>query len=166
LLHVVDQKLDAAVEQWLRADLAAASGAQLRLCIGHVPLVSMMGHTSESYKTKLGPILVEGQMAAYFSGHEHLVWDQVLSFPGGSLRQVHVGTASGTYHFPLKDSVYAASCSGDTCTLPLGGISFALLPGTHQQADKVNLCVVDIDGGDYTVRHLALRGDKLEPFGR
>jgi 3',5'-cyclic AMP phosphodiesterase CpdA len=167
LLHVVDQKIEPAVEQWLRADLAAAAGAGLRLCIGHVPLVSMMGHSSDSYRDQLGAILIEGQVAAYFSGHEHLVWDQELRLPGGTLRQIHVGTASGTYHFPLSQGTYAAHCSGDRCTWrtwPSTGAGFALAPGSHQQADAVSLCVVDIDGTDYSVRHLALRDEQLVPF--
>jgi 3',5'-cyclic AMP phosphodiesterase CpdA len=165
MLHTVDQKLEPEVESWLRSDLEAAAFAGLRLAIGHVPLVSMIGHTSESYKNKLGALLAQGQVAAYFSGHEHLVWDQALDFPHGTLRQVHVGTGSGTYHFPLSPSTYAACCSGDQGTIPLTGTRFALLPGTHQQADTVTLCMVDIDGVKYSVRPLSLRGEKLFPFG-
>lgn len=165
LLHVVDQSLDASVEAWLRRDLAAASSSGLRLVIGHVPLVSMMGHTSESFKDRLGALLAQEQVAAYFSGHEHLVWDQELTFASGRVRQVHVGTASGTYHYPLNQSTYAATCSGDHGTIPLTGTRFALIPGTRQQADKVNICVVDLDGADFAVRHLTLREGQLVPFG-
>jgi 3',5'-cyclic AMP phosphodiesterase CpdA len=165
LVHVVDQSLEPAVETWLRNDLEAAAGAGLRLVIGHVPMVSMMGHSSDSFKAKLGALLVKGQAAAYFSGHEHLVWDQDLEVPGGTVRQIHVGTASGTYHYPLNQSTYAASCSGDSGTIPRTGTRFALLPGTHQQADKVNLCMVDLDGAAYAVRPLTLRDGELVPFG-
>ncbi len=165
LAHVVDCKLDPAVADWLRNDLAAASGAGLRLVIGHVPLVSMMGKTSEHFKEQLGTLLAEGQVAAYFSGHEHLVWDQELHFTAGTVRQVHVGTASGTYHYPLNQGTYAAHCRGNHGTIPLTGTRFALVPGSHQQADKVNICLVDIDGTAFTVRHLTLRNGQLAAFG-
>lgn len=165
LIHAVDQKLEPAVATWLQDDLAAAAGAGLRLVIGHVPLVSMIGHTSETYKNQLGSLLAQGQVAAYFSGHEHLVWEQELAFVDGTVRQVHVGTASGTYHYPLNQSVCVAACQGDHGTIPLTGTRFALRPGTRLQADKVNVCVVDVDGTDFSVRHLSLREDRLVPFG-
>ena len=164
-IHAVDQKLEPEVDAWLRADLAAAAGARLRLVIGHVPLVSMIGHTSETYKNQLGSLLAQGQVAAYFSGHEHLVWEQELAFADGTVRQVHVGTASGTYHYPLNQSVCLTACQGDHGTIPLTGTRFALRPGTRLQADKVNVCVVDVDGTDFSVRHLSLREDRLVPFG-
>jgi 3',5'-cyclic AMP phosphodiesterase CpdA len=164
-IHTVDQKLEPEVADWLRRDLEAAASAGLRLVIGHVPLVSMIGRTSETFKAQLGSLLAQGQVAAYFSGHEHLVWEQELQFSGGTVRQVHVGTASGTYHYPLNQSTCAASCQGDHGTIPLTGTRFALRPGTHLQADKVNVCVVDIDGTDFTVRHLSLRAEQLQPFG-
>jgi hypothetical protein len=165
LIHVVRQQLEPEVEEWLRNDLAAASGAGLRLAIGHIPLVSMMGESCEPFKNALGAILAEGQVAAYFSGHEHLVWDQELEVPGGTVRQVHVGTASGTYHYPLSKSVYEAHCQKDQGTLPATGVSFGLVPGTRQQRDKVNVCVVDIYDTDFEVRHLTLRDGRLQAFG-
>lgn len=165
LAHIVDQYMDPQVEAWLRSDLAAALDAELRLVIGHIPLVSMMGHSSESFKNQLGSLLGQGLVAAYFSGHEHLVWDQELEFDTGTVRQIHIGTASGTYHYPLNQSTYDAHCRGDHGTIPLTGTRFALIPGTRQQADKVTLCLVEIDGGAFTVQHLSLRGDRLEPFG-
>lgn len=166
-LHVVDQKLDAGVEAFAQQALASdeATGAALRLCCGHVPLVSMMGKTSETFRDKLGALLAGGGVSAYFSGHEHLVWDQELAFGDATLRQIHVGTASGTYHYPLNSSTAAAHVRDGVGTLPYTGQRFALLPGTKQQADKVTVTIVDIDDGTYDVRHLALRDDRLEPFG-
>lgn len=164
-VHVVDQKIDETVEAWLRRDLAAAADAALRLVIGHVPLVSMMGHTSESFKQKLGSLLAERQVAAYFSGHEHLVWDQVLTFDSGTVRQIHVGTASGTYHYPLNQATYDATCIGDHGTIPLTQTRFALVPGTRQQADKVNICMVELDETSFVVRPMSLREGRLVPFG-
>jgi hypothetical protein len=171
LLHVVDQKLEPEVEQWLRTDLAspAAQAAAVRLCIGHVPLVSMMGKTCESYRDQLGTLLAEGGVAAYFSGHEHLTWDQELRFGDRPLRQIHVGTSSGTYHFPLKKAVYEASCADSIGTLPYSGTRFGVSlnkkDGRPYQDDKVCCCVVEIDDTTYDVRHLTLRDGKLVPFG-
>jgi 3',5'-cyclic AMP phosphodiesterase CpdA len=167
MLHVVDQKLDPAVAAFAQEALARdeATAAALRLCCGHVPLVSMMGKTSETFRDQLGSLLCEGGVAAYFSGHEHLVWDQSLRFAERELRQIHVGTASGTYHYPLNAATFAEHCRDGKGALPYTGQTFRLLPGTRQQADKVTLTFVDIDGGDYQVRPLSLRDGRLVPFG-
>ena len=167
MLHVVDQKLDPTVAAFAQEALAReeATTAAVRLCCGHVPLVSMMGKTSETFRDQLGGLLARGGVAAYFSGHEHLVWDQALRFADGEVRQIHVGTASGTYHYPLNAATYAEHCRDGKGALPYSGQTFRLLSGTRQQADKVTLAFVDVDGGAYEVRHMALRNDKLVPFG-
>lgn len=167
-LHTVDQKLDPEVAAYAQSALASsdATTAALRLAIGHVPLVSMMGKTSDAYRDQLGSLLVRGDVSAFFSGHEHLVWDQALSIDGGTLRQIHVGTASGTYHYPLNAATFAAHCREGRGTLPYTGQTFGLLPGTKQQADKVTLTWVDVDGGSYDVRHLCLRDGHLVRFGQ
>ncbi len=167
MLHVVDQKLDPKVAEFAQEALARdeATGAALRLCCGHVPLVSMMGKTSETFRDQLGGLLCRGGVAAYFSGHEHLVWDQSLSFSDGELRQIHVGTASGTYHYPLNSATFAEHCRDGKGTLPYTGQTFRLLPGTRQQADKITVAFVDVDGAEYQVRPLCLRDEHLVPFG-
>lgn len=167
-LHTVDQKLDPAVAAYAQSALASsdATTAALRLAIGHVPLVSMMGKTSDPYRDELGSLLVRGGVSAFFSGHEHLVWDQALAIDGGTLRQIHVGTASGTYHYPLNAATVAAHCRDGGGTLPYTGQTFALIPGTKQQADKVTLAWVDVDGASYDVRHLCLRDGHLFRFGQ
>jgi 3',5'-cyclic AMP phosphodiesterase CpdA len=171
MLHTVEQAIEEEVEAWLRTDLAspAARQAALRLCIGHVPLVSMMGKTSETYRDHLGSLLAEGGVAAYFSGHEHLCWDQELRFGGGSLRQIHIGTSSGTYHFPIKKSAYEAAGADRVLTLPYTGTRFTVSlnkkDGFYYQDDKVCCCVVEIDDTTYDVRHLTLRDGRLVPFG-
>lgn len=171
MLHTVDQSIEDEVEAWLREDLAspAAREAALRLCIGHVPLVSMMGKTSESYRDRLGSLLAEGGVAAYFSGHEHLTWDQELRVGGGSLRQIHIGTSSGTYHFPIKKSAYEAAGADRVLTMPYTGTRFSVTlnkkDGFYYQDDKVCCCVVEIDDTTYDVRHLTLRDGRLVPFG-
>ena len=149
----------------MQKDSAQAPSDALRLCIGHVPLVSMMGRTNESYRDELGKLLVQQGYSAFFAGHEHLVWEQELSFADGNLHHIHVGTASGTYHFPLSRSTYDKNCSGNEGTLPYNGRRFALDPGTRQQADKVNVCMVQVSDGTYSVEHLTLRSGELVPFG-
>jgi len=165
LLHVVDQDLPQEVAQFIRSDAAATPDDALRLCIGHVPLVSMMGRTSESYRDELGKLLVATGYSAFFAGHEHLVWEQELTFPDGNLHHIHVGTGSGTYHFPLSRSTYDKHCSGSEGTLPYSGRRFALDPGTRQQADKVNICMVQVSDGTYSVEPLSLRNGELVRFG-
>lgn len=167
MLHVIDQKLDPAVAAFAQEALARdeATTAALRLCCGHVPLVSMMGKTSETFRDQLGGLLCRGAVAAYFSGHEHLVWDQALRFSEGELRQIHVGTASGTYHYPLNAATFAEHCRDGSGALPYSGQTFRLLPGTRQQADKITVAFVDVDGAEYQVRHLSLREGRLVPFG-
>jgi len=170
-LHVVDQTLELEVAEFLRSELAgdAARSAALRLGFGHVPLLSMMGKSNLDFCAELGGILAQGNVAAYFSGHEHLYWDQVLAFGDARLRQIHVGTAGGTYHFPLSQSTYAAHCQGDRGTIPYTGKSFDLLPGTRQQKDEVTVLRVhiDLDGNSpgYTLEPLTLRDGRLVPFG-
>ncbi len=171
MLHVVDQKLDPQVAAFAQEALARdeATSATLRLCCGHVPLVSMMGKTSETFRDQLGGLLCRGGVAAYFSGHEHLVWDQSLRLADGEIRQIHVGTASGTYHYPLNSATFAEHCRDGKGVLPYTGQTFRLLPGTRQQADKVTVAFVDIAGDDesglYQVRPLSLRDGRLLPFG-
>jgi hypothetical protein len=149
------------VAQFIRSDAAATPDDALRLCIGHVPLVSMMGRTSESYRDELGKLLVATGYSAFFAGHEHLVWEQELTFPDGNLHHIHVGTGSGTYHFPLSRSTYDKHCAGNEGTLPYSGRRFALDPGTRQQADKVNICMVQVSDGTYSVEPLTLRNGEL-----
>jgi 3',5'-cyclic AMP phosphodiesterase CpdA len=172
-LHVVDQDIEDDVAAFAQAELAsaAAQGARLRLCFGHVPLISIMGKTSQRFLGKLGKLLAAGGVAAYFSGHEHLFWDQLLDIPDSQLqlRQIHVGTSSGCYHFPLSQSVYSTYCQGETGRIPFSGLPFALLPGSRQQKDGVNVVMVNVhpDDGDagYDIQPLALRDGMLVPFG-
>lgn len=170
-LHVIDQELGPTVENFLIEELASepAKSAALRLSFGHVPLLSMMGKSNQSFCAKLGGLLSRGGVAAYFSGHEHLFWDQLLAFSEGQLRQVHVGTSSGAYHFPLSPSTYATHCKGDTGTIPYTGQLFQLIPGTRRQKDEVTLVLVNINLEDpvslYEVIPLSLRDGALVRFG-
>ena len=114
---------------------------------------------------RCGKLLVATGYSAFFAGHEHLVWEQELTFPDGNLHHIHVGTGSGTYHFPLSRSTYDKHCSGSEGTLPYSGRRFALDPGTRQQVDKVNICMVQVSDGTYSVEPLTLRNGELVRFG-
>lgn len=169
-LHVVDQELEPRVAAFAKQELGsdAAKGAALRLAFGHVPLVSMMGRTNQDFCAELGGLLAAGGVSAYFSGHEHLVWDQALLFGDRQVRQIHVGTASGCYHFPLNDRTYAAHCEGTSGKLPYTGKPFQLDP-KHQQLDDVTLTWVTITSNEmgvtYDVQPLTLRDGQLVEFG-
>lgn len=159
LIHAVDQRVEPEVAGWLQAELAgdAARGAALRLCVGHVPLVSAMGHSSVDHRDRLGGLLCGGGVAAYFAGHEHLVWDQELTIAGRALRQVLVTTASATYQFPLRAELCAAHCRGAFGTLPASGLPFLLDPRTREQVHPLGFTLVDVDsGGGYEVTAMTL----------
>ena len=171
LIHAIDQGLDRGVEQWLRADLAAAADAELRLVIGHVPLRSAMGRTNEAFVRQLGGLLIEHGVACYFAGHEHLVWDDgvdVVSGSGqganpghgsghgaghgsGAVRQVIVGTPGARYTFPLRQSLVASFCRGARGWAPWSRRSFAVTAGTGAQVQTVCFAEVTVDGPRYAV---------------
>ncbi len=163
LLHVVDQTIEAPVEAWLRADLAATS-QPLRLAVGHVPLRSAMGRTNEGFERRLGRALVEGGVSAYFAGHEHLVWDGDLDIDGRPLRQVIVGTPGASYHFPLRPPLVHAHCQGRTCHTPRGQ-RFTVGRDKALQRQQTTFVTVDIDGADFSVTVHAIDGDgAVMPF--
>lgn len=166
LVHVVDQHVEPEVGRWLEGELAGeARGAALRLCVGHVPLVSTMGRSSADFGARLGGLLVRGGVAAYFAGHEHLVWDEVLTYEGRPLRQVQVSTASASYQFPLRAEVVARHCRGAFGRLPTSGRPFLINPQTREQARPLGFTVVDVEGGSYEVTAMTLDEDeRARPF--
>jgi predicted phosphodiesterase len=166
MLHVVDQALEEPVRTWLAGDLTspAATGARLRFAFGHVPLRSAMGHSNPRFERALGAELLKGRVNAYIAGHEHLFWDETLKIGGYPLRQITVGTASGTYTYPLHPKLYAEHCQGTKCLLPASRQTFALDPGTRQQKSKVTLLMVTINPDGYGTRFMALdEAGKLGP---
>lgn len=167
LLHVVDQSVEAPVKAWLKQDLATsqAATARLRFAFGHVPLKSAMGKSRARFALSLGSELLKGRVNAYIAGHEHLFWDETLKIDGQPLRQLTVGTASGTYNFPLNDESYTTQCQGALCQLPGSKQSFALVPGTRRQKSKVTLLMVTVNPDGYGTRFMALdQAGKLGPI--
>ncbi|MCB9553622.1 MAG: peptidoglycan-binding protein [Myxococcales bacterium] len=165
LIRAVDQGIDRDVERWLRADLAAAADAELRLAVGHVPLRSAMGRTSEGFVRQLGGLLVEHGVAGYFAGHEHLVWDDGVDVGSGSLRQVIVGTPGARYTFPLRASIVDAFCRGDRGWSPWSRRSFAIVAGGGEQVAKVAFAEITVDGPRFDVAiHAVDAAGALRPF--
>ncbi len=166
LLHVIDQKIEPSIADWLRDDLAAAASAQLRLVVGHVPLSSAVGHTSERFLHALGGVLASGDVAAYFCGHEHVAWDQDVDVGDGrKVRQVIVGTAGASYTFPLRRDLFDEYCDGAVGKLPRTGCVFEIDPVTRKQQEKSVLVMVQVDGAGYEVQFLALdAAGKLASF--
>lgn len=157
--HVVDQALLPETAAFLRADLAspAARAARVRLVFGHVPLFSAMGHTNPSFRDALGRLLAEGRADLYASGHEHLVWDEVLPTAAGSVRQLIIGTACAGYRYPLRDAIVRDHARGLRCRMPASGRSFALAhAGDGHQAFDHTFALLDLDDSGLHVRPMAL----------
>jgi hypothetical protein len=160
LAHVIDQDIQDDVARWLAADLAGAAAAKARICFGHVPLVSAMGHTSPSFRAEFGNLLAAGRATLYLSGHEHLVWDEVLDVPGGKVRQVIVGTPGASYTYPLRPDLVERYCAGARGTLPGSGAVFTLDPTTRYQVQQVAFILLECeDDGTVRVRPMALDKD-------
>lgn len=175
LAHIVDESLDPSVASWLARDLAAAKGARLRIVFGHVPLASVASSPRRSFVDSLGRILGVGHADLYVAGHEHLVWDEDVSLPGGRrVEQVIVGSASAPWRFgPGAAARQRAACveeaGGLCCTMPHGGTVFELRleRGAWYQTQARTFTLFTVDGNQVTARAIAIREDGgTEPFGR
>jgi hypothetical protein len=115
-------------EAWLENDLAAAKGTTFRFALGHVPLESVLGQSVPDYSARLGGLFACHGLTAFIAGHEHMVWDMNVKTPHGDVHQLTVGTASGTYYFPMRRPVVEQFCQGRHCQLPGSGLWFDLKP--------------------------------------
>jgi hypothetical protein len=73
-----------------------------------------MGRTNPSFQSGFGSALLSAGFSIYISGHEHLAWEENLPTsmqPSSLLRQFWVGTASGSYTFPIRQDLYDRHCS-------------------------------------------------------
>lgn len=175
LAHVVDESLDPSVASWIGRDLAAASGARLRIVFGHVPLASVAATPRPSFIAGFGQILANGRADLYVAGHEHLVWDDDVELPTGArLHQVIVGTACASWRFgPSPAARERARCvytpQVACCTMPHERIAFELQRerGGWFEAHALTYTLFEVDGIRITAHAIAV-GDSgaTEPFSR
>jgi len=166
LAHVVGGHVDPAVGRWLADDLAAAASARLRIVLGHVPMTSING--ARGRNDQLGAIAAAGHADLLVMGHEHLVWDEDVALPDGTLiRQVVVGCSSGFYNYgPSPASRQRARCKGsatrERCAMPRGGGGFELAKGRKDrmlQHAKATFTVISIAGTDVDVQPMTVDAD-------
>ncbi|MGZ3688840.1 MAG: metallophosphoesterase family protein, partial [Bdellovibrionota bacterium] len=152
LMPIVDQKIESDTADWLVDDLRSdeAQGAAFRFAFGHVPMVSVMGHSDLDFKRRMGTLLLDGGVDAYVAAHEHLVFDMPLQIGDRSIRQVTVGTASATYNFPLSQKTVNAFCNSDgLCKMPQSGLHFRINPDTRLERARVSFTRFDVYSDHY-----------------
>lgn len=138
LASMVDQNVNDEEARFLREDLAAAT-TPLRLVFGHVPAQSAMTHVAMNYRKRLVELLAHGGASAYFCGHEHLYWDELIELVPGQpkVRQVIVGTPGAAYTWPLRADLMKRYCNGRQGVTPYGEVRFGIDPVTRKQLDGV-----------------------------
>lgn len=173
LAHIVAPNLDSDVQRWLIEDLSAASNARARLVVGHWPLASVLAFKRGHFLEKAGALFAKLKVDTYIAGHEHLVWDEQLITSQGPLRQVIVGTASGTYNYGPNRSRYKHLCKGLTCTMPDSGLQFQIKPRRSgdqylYQQHKQTFAVVEVTDKGYDISFKAFKPSErceIVPFG-
>ena len=142
-----------------------------RFAFGHVPLKSIRGRTVESFYEKVGPLFAKGFIDIYFSGHEHMHWDEYLPFlkDGKDFRQLTVGTTSGTYNHAIRKPVRDIHCDSNTCISPATLKKFRIesrdgRPG-YQVFRQNFIEVTFLNNEDYKIDSFSLdKKDKLVDF--
>jgi len=110
-----------------------------RFAYGHVPLKSIRGTTIQSFYKSVFESFTKGEVEIYFSGHEHMHWDEYLPGEKDQLRQLTVGTTSGTYNHPIKAKERALNCQNDLiCTMPATKKEFAIESRNNKEGYQVN----------------------------
>lgn len=131
---------DTAQRSWF--DKAAASKPEFfRFAFGHVPLKSIRGRTNQSFYKSTKESFIKGNVEIYFSGHEHMHWDEFLPSGNakGELRQLTVGTTSGTYNHPIRSQARQLHCLDDTtCVAPATGKRFLIESRNGKPGYQVN----------------------------
>lgn len=154
---------------WLDSDLNGAQSADLRLAFGHIPLQSIMGRRSSNARLerRLGPVLTDHGVDAYFCGHEHLVWDSIItveSNPDQTIRQVVSGIAGGGYTHRIGYSQHQQHCIETTCVLPASG--FEIPVANREPVDETTFVLVETNGDELSIQPYALRDDQIVPLER
>jgi len=148
---------------WLNQNSRKPLGVLNRFGFGHVPLKSSMGRTSTGFFKQGSKVFNSLDLDIYFCGHEHLHWDESNSlFP--SLRQIIVGTTSGTYNFPIRKDLVALHCQNDnTCEMPYTKNIFKIKKvsrGAGQQVNKQNWLLVTVQENDIQTESYTLDSNK------
>ena len=122
---------------WLKNYSALNTKKDFRFGFGHVPLKSTMGRTSKHFYNQASNLFKEIGLDGYFCGHEHLHWEEVNP-KTNSFIQTIVGTASGTYNFPIKSSIASTYCDNSTCEMPTNKKHFRIKRKTNGAAEQIN----------------------------
>jgi len=112
-----------------------------RFAFGHVPLKSIRGRTTQSFYKSVLESFTKGNVEIYFSGHEHMHWDEFLPSANSSreLRQLTVGTTSGTYNHPIRSQVRDVYCEGNQiCQSPATNRRFLIESRNGKDGYQVN----------------------------
>ena len=151
-LPIVDQVASRETVAFLRTHPKPSGSNHARIAFGHVPLASRMGRTNPSFQAGFGTELLNAGFSFYISGHEHLVWDESLptaTNPSALLRQLWVGTASGSYTFPIRQSLFNQHClipvpgvTTTLCTMPETQRTFRVRASDRSQVLEQNFAIV------------------------
>jgi UDP-2,3-diacylglucosamine pyrophosphatase LpxH len=112
-----------------------------RFAFGHVPLKSIRGRTTQSFYKSALESFIKGNVEIYFSGHEHMHWDEFLPSENSNseLRQLTVGTTSGTYNHPIRSQARELHCIEETtCAAPATGRRFLIESRSGKPGYQVN----------------------------
>lgn len=179
LTHLVATNVEPDVARWLEADLAAAAGARHRIVFGHVPMSSVIWATKKAYADQLGGIMERGRATLHVAGHEHILWDEDVALPSGSMiRQVLVGCSSGFYQYaPNAAEKLRARCTPIIdatrrepmrCAMPHGGGAFEIARGRknrHVQHARTTFVVFTVNGDAIAAQPMTLATDgRAVPF--
>lgn len=145
--------------KWMDQNKDRSLDVHHRFGFGHVPLKSSMGKTSTVFFQQGSKLFNDLELDVYFCGHEHLHWDEANSlFP--NLRQIIVGTTSGTYNFPIRSDLVDLHCQNDNmCEMPYTKNVFAIKKnnkGTGQQVNKQNWILVTVKEKDIQTESFTL----------
>lgn len=127
-----------------------------RFAFGHVPLKSIRGRTTKSFYDSVLDAFLKSKVEIYFSGHEHMHWDEFLPGLNSELRQLTVGTTSGTYNHPIRSQARELHCQDETfCISPATGRRFLIENRSGKPGYQVNrqnfVEVIFKDNMSYTI---------------
>jgi predicted phosphodiesterase len=154
---------------WINKTEQIGADINHRFGFGHVPLRSSMGKTSKYFFKQSSELFNKIDLDIYFCGHEHLHWDEENSlFP--NLRQVIVGTSSGTYNFPIRPDLVNLHCHNSSiCEMPYTKSLFKITKtsrGAGLQKNKQNWLLVKVHNNNIQTQSYTInkKGDVTSFF--